>query len=180
MTFDPTAQDGDHEETDLLTIIKQHGEELTRLNKLREVHTTIVSNISEKMRDISEQVLPDLMGQAGISEIKLEDGTKITKYEFISTRLKDERAAFKWLRDKGEDSIIKNVITVPLGKGDDVNAELLDHHLRDLGLHYQRKESIHPSTLKAFVKEALNNETLSQDFPRDAFGVYEGEAVKFK
>ena len=78
-----------------------------------------IANLEEQLKskkaeadDISSRVIPELLAEQGLSEIKLADGSKVTvKKEFRCTLPKDEDrrvAAYKWLRDQGLGDIIKN------------------------------------------------------------------------
>jgi hypothetical protein len=49
--------------------------------------------------------------------------------------------------------------------------------LKQKGLDPAVKESVHPQTLNAFVKEQL---TSGKDLPADLFGVYVGSRAKLK
>ena len=70
--------------------------------------------------DISSRVIPELLAEQGLSEIKLDDGSKVSvKKEFRATIPKDDgkRAqALQWLRDQGLGDIIKNNVSVALVK----------------------------------------------------------------
>ena len=43
------------------------------------------------------------------------------------------------------------------------------------GVKYDRKQAVHPSTLKSFVKQSLEN---GEDIPEDVFGVYRQTVAK--
>ena len=86
-----------------------------------------IANLEEQLKakkaeadDISSRVIPELLAEQGLSEIKLADGSKVTvKKEFRCTLPKDEDrrvAAYKWLRDQGLGDIIKNNVFVTFGK----------------------------------------------------------------
>ena len=55
--------------------------------------------------DISSRVIPELLAEQGLSEIKLADGSKVSvKKEFRATLPKDDirrESAYQWLRDQG-------------------------------------------------------------------------------
>ena len=71
--------------------------------------------------DISSRVIPELLAEQGLSEIKLADGSKVSvKKEFRATLPKDDlrrESAYQWLRDQGLGDIIKNNVTVSFGRG---------------------------------------------------------------
>ena len=80
----------------------------------------------EEADDIGSRVIPELLAEQGLSEIKLADGSKVSvKKEFRATIPKDElrrEQALQWLRDQGLGDIIKNNVTVSFGKGEDDKA----------------------------------------------------------
>ena len=63
------------------------------------------------------------MNKYGLKLIQLDDGRKIQINNFVDARIKDPNTAFQWLRETNNDSIIKNDITVSLGRGDDALAQ---------------------------------------------------------
>ena len=58
----------------------------------------------EEADNISSNVIPELLAEQGLSEIKLSDGSKVSvRKEFRATLKKDEIAregAYQWLRDQ--------------------------------------------------------------------------------
>ena len=85
-----------------------------------------LKNKKAEADDISSRVIPELLAEQGLSEIKLADGSKVSvKKEFRCTLPKDEvkeNAAYQWLRDQGLGDIIKNNVFVTFGKGEDDKA----------------------------------------------------------
>jgi hypothetical protein len=68
----------------------------------------------KKKRDhISGEVIPTMMSEMGLSELKLQDGSHLkvaTSYRATITEANKE-AAFNWLRNNGLGDIIKNEIS---------------------------------------------------------------------
>ena len=64
--------------------------------------------------DIGSRIIPELLAEQGLSEIKLSDGSKVSvKKEFRATVPKDDvrrQGCLQWLRDQGLGDIIKNII----------------------------------------------------------------------
>ena len=88
-----------------------------------------LKNKKAEADDIGSRVIPELLAEQGLSEIKLADGSKVSvRKEFRATVPKDDlkrEAALQWLRDQGLGDIIKNNVTVSFGKGEDDKAEQL-------------------------------------------------------
>lgn len=161
------------------------GEKLEELKLKEAAGQALLNALSDEIRELETVTLPDGLKNLGIKEITLASGAKISLIDVISASITDENreAAHAWLREHGHGDIIKNNLTLTFGKGEDEIAKKLMHHLlelRDKGEtkfgDLQQKESVHPSTLKAFVKDQLSKGA----FPGDLFKLYTGQAVKFK
>lgn len=138
-----------------------------------------LATIGLRLKQVSEVEIPDKMLELGVSEFKLEDGTKITVSPFYSASIKDEvkEDAFKYLRDNGFGDIIKHEVVSAFKMGEDKKAEELKLFLAKNKFIFDDKETVHAQTLKKFVKEQITaDETAS--FPRELFGVYEGKKTK--
>lgn len=139
----------------------------------------LLKSKKEELRRQSEEELPSMMAELGINSFELDDGSKVTVRDlyggYISVPNRD--AAYEWLRENNYDDIIKNIIAVQFGRGEDQKAE---HYLKILeghGLLPEQNTSIHPSTLKAWVKERMEN---GDQFPMDLFGAFVGQRAVIK
>jgi Asp-tRNA(Asn)/Glu-tRNA(Gln) amidotransferase C subunit len=123
------------------------------------------------LRQVQEVDLPNAMQQAGVSEIKLPTGEKITiKDDVYASIPKDERydQAMGWLRDHGFGDVIKNEVKVAFGKGEEDQAVALMKELNINGWkNYTNAVTVHSSTLKALIREQLAK---GSDFPLELFG----------
>ena len=160
--------------------------ELTDLaNELERVDAEIVeaelqlSNLKQNRKTIAEEHLPQLMEQAGIDSLSLASGKKIAVQEFVDAKIKDPNVAFQWLRETNNDSIIKNEISVSLGRGDDALAQEIISTLKDKhDIEANVRVGIHNMTLKSFCRDALDNPELAETLPKEAFGIYQGKRAK--
>ena len=131
--------------------------------------------------DISSRVIPELLAEQGLSEIKLADGSKVAvKKEFRCTLPKDEEKraqCYKWLRDQGLGDIIKNEVAVTFGKGEDNKAkQLLDIAVGN-GYEPNKKQKVEPMTLKALYRERVES---GLDMPSDFFHLFVKDETKMK
>jgi hypothetical protein len=110
-----------------------------------------------------------------MQDFTLADGTKVNLIKFYNAKIKDWDTAAEWLRSTNNDSIIKSGFAVSLGKGEADKGLLAVEALQALGIVVEINDKIHPSTLKSFVREQCEE---GVDFPKEAFGVYEGKRVK--
>ena len=133
----------------------------------------------KQLRSLTDESLPQLLLELGVSEFKLEDGTKVTVKNIygatIPAALREE--AHKWLRDNGHGDIIKNVISASFGMGEDHLAEKFKEAAKDKGLVCEQKESVHSQTLRGFVKGEIEK---GKDIPQDLFGVFVSQRAIIK
>ena len=137
------------------------------LKKLKEVETTL-----------SEQTIPNLMQQAGLSLLKLADGSSVEVKPFYSARIPASRSdeAFNWLRENGHGDLIKNQVSLEFGMKQDNEAKSIVEELKAKGLPVKQKTTVHPSSLRGFVREQIQD--LGKDVPAELFGTYVANKTK--
>ena len=128
---------------------------------------------------ISSNVIPELLAEQGLSEIKLADGSKVSvKKEFRATVPKDDskrEAALQWLRTNGLGDIIKNNVSVTLGKGEDDKAKQLLDLAAENGYEPQQKSDVSWNTLTALYRERVE---AGLDMPSDCFSLWIKDKTK--
>ncbi len=165
-------------EADDLATLKELGNTLNGLNNQVILAEEEVSKLKATRKQVAEELIPDLMNKVGLKLVQLEDGTKIKVDEFVDARIKDANIAFDWLRETNNESIIKNQISVSLGRGDDARAQEVIELLRENDVEADLKITVHNQTLKVFCRDALDNPELAESLPREAFGIYQGKRAK--
>lgn len=122
---------------------------VTRLEELQ-------NKTKESLKNISERSLPAAILEAGLTEFKLEDGTKVSvkKAYYPSVKEENKHEAFSWLVDNGYD-IIKNEVKVSFTKGESAKAAEALAAIRGLGFQPVANESIHWQTFRAWAKEVM-------------------------
>ena len=133
----------------------------------------------EALRVYEEQSLPEAMQAANLKEIVLTNGAKITVNEFYKGYIseKNREAAHAWLLSNNHGGIIKHEVNLRFGKDESDKANDAVQSLKQKGLDPAVKESVHPQTLNAFVKEQM---TSGKDLPADLFGIFVGSRAKIK
>ena len=128
---------------------------------------------------LSEEVLPSLFSEVGLSELKLADGRKIKVSEYYRAAIKVENrdAAYTWLRNNGFGDLVKNQITCSFGRNEDEKANSLISDLNEKGLEPMQREWVEPSTLRAFVREQYE---AGREIPMDLLGAYIGHKTTIK
>jgi hypothetical protein len=134
------------------------------------------SALNKIMRD----QIPTIMEELALDELKMSDGSKLSVSEEIRCGISEERKgrAFKWLEDNNFDGIIKTKVVAEFGKGDMENARLAKATLERDGFSPSLDRSVHPATLKSFVKEQLEKGNAS--LPMDVFGVFPFKQAKIR
>jgi hypothetical protein len=104
--------------TDDLSEITELGKALKKLDDDIIDAEIAVSKLKQQRRTIAEEHIPELMNKHGLKLIQLDDDTKIKISEFVDARIVDPDKAFGWLEETNNDSIIKNSITITLGRNE--------------------------------------------------------------
>ena len=160
--------------------------ELTKLVKLMQMlqvqadlQAKELATVNEEIRVLSEVKIPEKFLQMNLQEIKMDDGAKVTVSKIYTASLAGrEVEAFAWLKENGMDDLIKHKVELNFGKGEDEIAAALVAALREQDYIVEDKKTVHPQTLKAFVKEQI--EIGNPKFKRDVFGVFIIDRTKIK
>ena len=138
-----------------------------------------LKNKKAEADDISSRVIPELLAEQGLSEIKLADGSKVSvKKEFRATVPKDDTKrenALQWLRTNGLGDIIKNNVSVTFGKGEDDKAKQLLDLAAENGYEPQQKSDVSWNTLTALYRERVE---AGLDMPSDCFSLWIKDKTK--
>ena len=146
------------------------------VRKLRSIDTRIeeveetLKGLKQDRQKLTTELIPGVMDEMGVERLDV-DGVTVTRKLIVSASISEEKreAAFSWLRENGLDDIIKNDVVVSFGKGQDNSAKNAVEILREQGFDPDVKTHIHPQTLKAFVKERVED---GKPIDLDMFGAY--------
>lgn len=138
-----------------------------------------VSEKSDQYRKLTEQTIPEAMAEAGMKKFVMEDGSTIDVKPFYSASIPKARQeeAFKWLRDRGFDDLIKNTVSVRFGRNEDELCVRLLSLLGQQGYPAEQAQKIEPQTLKAWVKERVEK---GDQVDTELFGVFIGQKATIK
>jgi hypothetical protein len=127
---------------------------------------------------MSVETIPQLMDEMGVERLDV-DGVTVERKMIVSASIPADRKdeAFAWLRENGCDDIIKNDVTCSFGKGQDNSAKNVISILEDAGFEPSTKTHVHPSTLKAFVKERVTD---GKPIDLDMFGAFISNAAQIR
>jgi hypothetical protein len=170
--------------TDLLDNIEVNtiAAECIKLKRKEDEISDLEEQLKKKKEEadfISSSVIPELLAEQGLSEIKLADGSKVSvKKEFRATVPKDDTKrenALLWLRTNGLGDIIKNNVSVTFGKGEDNKAEQLLNLAAENGFEPQQKSDVSWNTLTALYRERVE---AGLDMPSDCFSLWIKDKTK--
>ena len=138
-----------------------------------------LKDLKKEHQRISGEVIPTMMSEMGLSELKLQDGSHLkvsTSYRATITEANKE-AAFNWLRNNGLGDIIKNEISVSFGRNEDNKAADYAELAKGQGFQPTQKMKVEPMTLKALVRERIE---AGKDMPTEIFGVFSENKTTIK
>ena len=146
-------------------------ERLEAMQKQLEIQEEAIKEKKKQIQYISGEVIPTMMSDMGLAELKLHDGSHLkvsTSYRATITEANKE-AAFNWLRNNGLGDIIKNEISVSFGSNEDTRAADYANLAKSQGLQPTRKMKVESMTLKALVRERIE---ANKEMPADIFSIY--------
>jgi len=136
---------------------------------------TIEENLTKakaKVTRLEREDLPELMRELKMKNFELEDGSKIGVTDDLECSITEENkpAAYEWVKKRGDDGIIKTVLSIEFDRDEYQAAVALAEKIRKLtNKPVELKESIHHMTLKAYIKELLKKKV---KVPIKLFGLH--------
>ena len=176
--FEKDQQDA-MKRTDNIQSLADQVEKLEELNERLEDLEGLMKNTKSEIRKVSGDIIPTMMSEMGLAELKLHDGSHLkvsTSYRATITEANKE-AAFNWLRENGLGDIIKNEISVSFGSNEDNKAADYAELAKGQGLQPTRKMKVESMTLKALVRERIE---AGKEMPTEIFNVFVGNKTTIK
>ena len=178
INFEADQQDA-MKRTDNIQSLADQVESLETVNSSIENAEQIVKNLKKKRDHISGEVIPTMMSEMGLAELKLHDGSHLkvsTSYKAHISEANKE-SAYNWLRENGLGDIIKNEISVSFGRNEDNKAADYAELAKRSGFTPTQKMKVEPMTLKALVRERIE---AGKEMPTEIFGVYSENKTTIK
>jgi hypothetical protein len=175
INFEQDQQDA-MRKTENIQSLADQVEMLENLNKRIENN---IKDLKKEYQRISGEVIPTMMSEMGLAELKLQDGSHLkvsTSYRATITEANKE-AAFNWLRNNGLGDIIKNEILVSFGRNEDNKAANYAELAKGQGFQPTQKMKVEPMTLKALVRERIE---AGKEMPTEIFGVFSENKTTIK
>lgn len=162
--------------------------ELSRIAALVEQYESAESKVYELEQQLKEAKqerdrlsgvdIPNAMDEVGLSEVRLTDGRPVRVESGIRASIpkKYEAEAFKWLEENGYGDLIKAEMTARAGRGEAQELYNVAEFVQNTyGYSAAIKQSVHPQTLSAFVRERKSE---GEQLPEDLLGVFEYRKTK--
>ena len=162
--------------------IKSLSNEVQKMESLVKEIEEIEKNLKDKKKDldvISAEVIPTMMSEMGLSQLKLMDGSMIDVKPFYNATITvaNRESAFNWLRQNGLGDIIKNEMVVSFGRGEDNKAAEYAELAKSQGLQPAQKLKVEPMTLKALVRQRIE---AGEEMPTEIFSIFVGNKTTIK
>ena len=162
--------------------IQSLADQVEKLNILDQQVQLLEKDLKQKKKNfehLSGEVIPTMMAEMGLSQLKLMDGSSVDVKPNYSANITiaNRDAAFNWLRTNGLGDIIKNEISVSFGRNEDNKAADYAALASERGYQPTQKLKVEPMTLKALVRERIE---AGKEMPTELFNVFVGNKTTIK
>ena len=176
--FEKDQQDA-MKKTEGIQSLADQVQRLETMQQQLEIQEDAIKEKKKQIQHISGEVIPTMMSEMGLAELKLHDGSHLkvsTTYRATITEANKE-TAFNWLRENGLGDIIKNEISVSFGRNEDNKAADYAELAKGQGFQPTQKMKVEPMTLKALVRERIE---AGKEMPTEIFGVFSENKTTIK
>jgi hypothetical protein len=147
-----------------------------------EVSEAHLKELNKELAQIEEVDLPKAMMAAGSAEFKMTGGGKITIADVVQNGLskneKEREFTIQWFEENGGKENIKDHFEIDYTKGQYDRAKQLRELLQEREIHFDEFESIHHSTLHAFLKEKLREGKGAPPFDKMGLRYFKKAVIK--
>lgn len=169
---------GSMDETTLESLATLCGKQLKLEMEYAEIEEALKAK-KEELDNISKKIIPDVMNALGVTKYVFSDGSELVLKDGLNVYIAaaNKPKAYDWLRENNYGDLIKNEVLLKFSAGQEAEAKEVVARLTSEGLTPEEKESVHPSTLKAFAKERLET---GEQLPMDLFSCFTYQEAKIK
>ena len=178
INFEADQQDA-MKRTDNIQSLADQVERLEAMQQQLEIQEDAIKEKKKQIQHISGEVIPTMMSEMGLAELKLHDGSHLkvsTSYKAHISEANKEMA-YNWLRENGLGDIIKNEISVSFGRNEDNKAADYAELAKSNGFQPTQKMKVEPMTLKALVRERIE---AGKEMPTEIFGIFSENKTTIK
>lgn len=183
MMDDFSAYEADAQDTvdsgDLLARITRTVRELTLARDDVTAAEAALKACQDRVRQLEEFTLPELMREAGQTMLRTVDGdtVELTETLYASIPSANLPGALAWLAEHGQSAIIKRKMELAFGKNEEDKANRALALILEGGFTPTDKQSVHPQTLAAAIRELL---ATGVDVPLELLGAHVRSIAKVK
>lgn len=145
--------------------------ELRILNEAIEKRESEVVMLKEKASALSEHIIPKMMAELEITELKLSGNFKVVVKDVYYGKILGYEG-YLWLKEHGFGDIVKAKLEIPYDFTDPGEVAKLKKLAETMGFMVVNNTSVHHMTLGAFLKE---QDKAGVKFPPDKITVYPGK-----
>ena len=175
----------EHDQTEVIkstTNIKTLSDQVLKLRAMEDQLKIMEDALKTKKKEIdrvSGEVIPTMLSEMGLSQLKLADGSSVDVKPFYSATIsaQNKDKAYSWLRTNGLGDIIKNDISVSFGRNEDNKAAKYAELAKSNGYQPTQKLKVEPMTLKALVRERIE---AGKEMPTELFNIFVGNKTTIK
>lgn len=146
---------------------------------------TKLEAVKAELKQYRESLIPELMVELGVSSMSTAGGIPVEMVKEVRAGFPKDSAkqqqVFRYLKDHGDDGLIKREFTIAYGRDSIEWAEKFAIQLESLGVgeHAEVREAwnIHHQTLLAYVKKQLE---ANQPIPFEPFGIHVQKIARIK
>lgn len=159
------------------TSLSMEVDKLIKLQADIEISENNIKKLKEKERNLSQNIIPEMMREMSMEEMKFVDGSmiKVAPVYNASIPVAKKEEAYNWLRNNGLGDIIKNNVTVSFGRNEDNKASDYANLAKSSGFEPIQNLKVEPQTLKAVLRERVES---GQSVPTDIFNWFAGNQTK--
>ncbi len=170
LEFTDLSEDG------MSRLSKLTSEQLSLQIKLEKLEKE-AAEVKEKLRNISETLIPDLMESLNMESFTTSAGLCVEVKQKIRTSITEtnRQEAIKWLVNNGFAASVKNEVKVSFSKDEYDKAQNLAADLRDKNFPALENQTVHPQTLQSIVTNCLKD---GVNIPLELFSVFRQRSTK--
>lgn len=164
---------------DLLARITRTVRELTQAREDVTAAEQVLKAHQDRVRQLEEFTLPEMMREAGQTLLRTVDGdtVELTETLHASIPAANLSQALAWLTDNNQSAIIKRKMELAFGKNEEDRADRALALILEAGFTPTDKQSVHPQTLAATIRELL---AAGVDVPLELLGAHVRAIAKVK
>ena len=139
----------------------------------------IMKETKAALLKITDERLPEALEVMGLQKFTLTDGSEIAIKPIYAASIPKDRKeeAFQWLRDNDHGDLVKNLVSVSFGRGEDDTAKEFVGLCGAQGFVPSQAEKVESSTLRGWLRERVE---AGDPIPLDLFGAFISQRATIK